>query len=66
MGGIPKGSIALACYHRGNNAIAKLGPSFLANSVFSHPPSTNDGGERCLGGMRCIGTQSTAFGIHHV
>ncbi len=40
----------LACYHRGSNAIAKLGPSLLANSVFSHPPSTNDGGECRLGG----------------
>jgi hypothetical protein len=34
----------LTCYHRGGNAIAELGPSFLADSVFSHPPSTNDGG----------------------
>jgi hypothetical protein len=34
----------LACYHRGGNVIAKLGPSFLADSVFSHPPSTNNWG----------------------
>ncbi len=56
----------LACYHRGGKAIAKLGPSFLANLVFSHPPSTNNGGERRLNGKPCFGTQSTAFGIHHV
>jgi hypothetical protein len=56
----------LAHYHRGDNAIAELGPSFLADSVFSHPPSTNDGGECRLGGMPCFGTQSPAFGIHHV
>jgi hypothetical protein len=56
----------LACYHRGGNAIAELGPSLLADSVFSHPPSTNDGGECPLGGMPCFGTQSPAFGIHHV
>ncbi len=56
----------LPCYHRGGIAIAKLGPSFLANLVFSHPPSTNDGGERRLGGMPCFGTQSPAFGIQHV
>jgi hypothetical protein len=56
----------LACYHRGGNAIPKLGLSFIANSVFSHPPSTNDGGERRLGSMPCFGTQSPAFGIHHV
>ena len=53
----------LACYHRGGNAIAKLGPPFLADLVFSHPPSTNDEVERCLGGMPCFGTQSPAFGI---
>ncbi len=56
----------LACYHRGGKTIAELGPSLLADSVFSHPPSTNDGGECCLGGMPCFGTQSPAFGIHHV
>jgi hypothetical protein len=56
----------LACYHRSGNAIAELGPSFLANSVFSHPPSTNDGGERRIGGTPCFGTQSTAFGTRHV
>jgi hypothetical protein len=47
----------LTCYHSNSKAIAKLGPSFLANSVFSHPPSTNDGGERRLGGMPCFGMQ---------
>ncbi len=47
----------LACYHRGGKAIAKLGPSFLANSVFSHPPSTNDGGERRLVGKPCYDSQ---------
>ncbi len=56
----------LACYHRGGKAIAKLGPSFLADSVFSHPPSINNGGERRLGSKPCFGTQSTAFGTHHV
>jgi hypothetical protein len=56
----------LACYHRGSNAIAKLGPSLLADSVFSHPPSTNYGGECRLGGMPCFGMQSPAFGTHHV
>jgi hypothetical protein len=55
----------LACYHRGGKAIAELGPSFLADSVFSHPPSTNNGGERRLGSMPCFETQSTACGIHH-
>jgi hypothetical protein len=44
----------LACYHRGGKAIAELGPSFLANLVFSHPPSANDGGERRLGGKPCM------------
>ncbi len=56
----------LACYHRGGNAIAEPGPSFLADSVFSHPPSTNDGGERRLGGKPCCASQSPAFGICHV
>jgi hypothetical protein len=56
----------LACYHRGGNAIAKLSPSLLADSVFSHPPSTKDGGECHHGNMLCLGTQSPAFGIHHV
>ena len=44
----------LACYHRGGKTIAELGPSLLADSVFSHPPSTNDGGECRLGGMPCL------------
>jgi hypothetical protein len=57
---------ALACYHRGGNAIAELGPSFLAGLVFSHPPSTKDGGERHLGGRPCFALQSPAFGICHV
>ncbi len=56
----------LAGYHRGGNAIAKLGPSFLANLVFSHPPSTNDGGERRLSGRPCFALQSQAFCIRHV
>jgi hypothetical protein len=56
----------LACYHRGGKAIAELGPSFLADSVFSHPPSSNDGGERRLGGKPCYASQSPAFGICHV
>jgi hypothetical protein len=56
----------LACYHRGGKAIAELGPSFLADLVFSHPPSTNDGGERRLGGKPCFVSRSSAFGIHHV
>jgi hypothetical protein len=53
----------LACYHRGGKAITKLGPSFLADSVFSHPPSTKDGGGRRLGGKLCHASQSPAFGI---
>ncbi len=57
---------ALASYLRGDKAITKLGPSFLANSVFSHPPSTNNGWEHPLGGMPCFGMQSPACGIHHV
>ncbi len=56
----------LACFHRDGKAIAELGPSFLADSVFSHPPSTDDGGERRLGGKRCYVSQSSAFGIRHV
>ncbi len=56
----------LACYHRGGKAIAELGPSFLADSVFSHPPSANDGGERRLGGKPCYVLQSPAFGIYNV
>jgi hypothetical protein len=56
----------LACYQRGGKAIAKLGPSFVADLVFSHPPSTNDGGERRLGGKPCYVSQSSAFGICHV
>ncbi len=56
----------LACYHRGGKAIAELGPSFLADSVFSHPPFTNDGGECRLGGRPCFDSPSPAFGIRHV
>jgi hypothetical protein len=56
----------LTCYHRGGKAIAKLSPSFLADLVFSHPPSTNDGGERRLGGRPCFASHSPAFGICHV
>jgi hypothetical protein len=55
---LPRIDGALARYLRGGKAITKLGPSFLANSVFSHPPSTNDGGERRLGGMPCSGLGS--------
>ncbi len=67
MGGEPQRvDGTLACYHRGSNTIPKLSLSFIADLVFSHPPSTNDGGERRLGGMPCFGTQSPAFGIHHV
>ncbi len=62
----PRVDDALARYLRGDKAITKLGPSFLADLVFSHPPSTNNGGERRLGSMPCFGTQSPAFCIHHV
>jgi hypothetical protein len=55
---LPRFNGALARYLRGGKDITKLGPSFLANLVFSHPPSTNDGGERCLGGMPCSGSGS--------
>ncbi len=44
----------LACYHRGSNAIAKLGPSFLANSVFSHPPLPTMGGSAALAACRAL------------
>jgi hypothetical protein len=54
----PRVNGTLARYLRGSKAITKLGPSFLANSMFSHPPSTNDGGERRLGGMLCSGLGS--------
>jgi hypothetical protein len=56
----------LACYHRGGKAIAELGLSFVADLVFFHPPSTNDGGERHLGGRPCFALRSPAFGICHV
>ena len=56
----------LACYHRGGKAIAELGPPFLADWVFSHPLSTNDGGERRLGGTPCFVSRYAAFGICHV
>jgi hypothetical protein len=49
----PRVDGTLAHYLRGDKAITELGPSFLANLVFSHPSSTNDGGERRLGGMPC-------------
>jgi hypothetical protein len=62
----PRVDSTLASYLRGNKAINELCLSFLANLVFSHPPSTNIGGERRLGGMPCFGMQSPAFGIHHV
>jgi hypothetical protein len=35
----------LACYHRGGNAIAELGPLFSASSVHSLPPKAYHGGE---------------------
>jgi hypothetical protein len=35
----------LACYHRGDTAIAKLGSSFTASSVLSLPPTPNHGGD---------------------
>jgi hypothetical protein len=54
----PRVDGALARYLRGGKAITKLGPSFLADLVFSHPPSTNNGGERRLGGMLCSGSGS--------
>ena len=56
----------LACYHSGDKAIAELGTPFLADSVFSHPPSTNDGGERRLGGTPCFVSRYAAFGICHI
>ncbi len=56
---LPRVDGALAHYLRGNKAITELGPTFLPNSVFSHPPSsTNDGGECRLGGMPCSGSGS--------
>ena len=56
----------LPCYYRGDKAIAELGTPFFANSVFSHPPSTNDGGECRLGGTPCLVLRYAAFGICHV
>ncbi len=35
---------AITCYHRGGNAITKLGSSFNASSVLSLPPTPNHGG----------------------
>jgi hypothetical protein len=40
-------------------------PFLLTRSSPTHPLPTK-GGERRLGGMPCFGTQSPAFGIHHV
>jgi hypothetical protein len=48
----PRDNGALAHYHRGDKAITKLGPSFLADSIISLPP-TNNGGERRLGSKPC-------------
>ncbi len=62
----PRVNGTLASYLSDDKAITKLSPSFLADLVFSHPPYTNDGGERRLGGMPCFETQSPAFGIHNV
>jgi hypothetical protein len=59
---LPRDDGALARYHRGSKAITKLGPSFLANSIISLPP-TNNGGERRLGGKPCYcqGIQHLAY-----
>jgi hypothetical protein len=45
----------LACYHRGDTAIAKLGSSFTASSVLSLPPTPNHGGDsrRVDGTLAC-------------
>ncbi len=45
----------LACYHRGGNAIAKLGLSFNASLVLSLPPTPNHGGDsqRVDGTLAC-------------
>jgi hypothetical protein len=45
----------LACYHRGGNAIAKLGSPFNASSVLSLPPTPNHGGDsrRVDGTLAC-------------
>jgi hypothetical protein len=60
---LPRVHGALTRYLRGGKAITELGPSLLANSVFSHLPSTNDGEECCHGGMPCSGLGSP--GILH-
>ena len=54
----------LACYHRGGNAIAKLGPLFNASLVTSLPPTTEHGGEaqRVDGTLtRCSSTGDNAI-----
>ena len=54
----------LACYHRGGNAIAELGPLFNASSVTSLPPTTEHGGEtqRVNGTLtRCSSTGDNAI-----
>jgi hypothetical protein len=45
----------LTCYHRGGNAIAKLGSSFNASLVLSLPPTPNHGGDsqRVDGNFAC-------------
>jgi hypothetical protein len=58
---LPRVDGALACYFRGGKAITMLGPSFLAKSVFSHPHSINDGGERRLDSMPCSGLGSLSI-----
>ena len=55
----------LACYQSGDKAIDELGTPFSADSVFSHPPSPNDGGERRLGGTPCLVSRYAVFGICH-
>ncbi len=44
-----------ACYHRGGNAIAKLGLSFNGSLVLSLPPTPNHGGDsqRVDGTLTC-------------
>jgi hypothetical protein len=53
----------LACYHRGNTAIAKLGSSFTASSVLSLPPTPNHGrdSQRVDGTLACYHRGSNAI-----
>ncbi len=53
----------LACYHRGGNAIAKLGSSFNASSVLSLPSTPNHEGDsrRVDGTLACYHRGSNAI-----